>query len=132
MAEDRALRAAREAISLVREVVDLPLSIRLWDGSLEPLGAEPSGDLAIRIETPGVLPSLLRRPTLDRAIRHYAHGRIDIEGGSWIDIGTPFALDNTYKRRARKLPKAKLLKMLAPLLLAKGDHPDASRGVRRR
>ena len=128
MAEDRALRAAREAISLVREVVDLPLSIRLWDGSLEPLGAEPSGDLAIRIETPGVLPSLLRRPTLDRAIRHYAHGRIDIEGGSWIDIGTPFALDNTYKRRARKLPKAKLLKMLAPLLLAKGDHPDASRG----
>lgn len=128
MAEDRVLRAAREAIALVRDTVDLPLSIRLWDGSMEPLGIAPKGDLAIRVETPGVLPSLLRRPTLDRAIRHYAHGRIDIEGGNWVDIGMPFALDNTYKRRARKLPKGKLLKILAPLLMAKGDHPDASRG----
>ncbi|MEM7212863.1 MAG: SAM-dependent methyltransferase, partial [Pseudomonadota bacterium] len=127
MAEDRVLRAARNAIAIVRETVDLPLSIRLWDGSLEPLGAEPQGDLAIRVDTPGVLPSLLRRPTLDRAIRHYAHGRIDIEGGSWVDIGMPFALDNTYKRRARKLSKGKLLRTLAPLLMAKGDHPDASR-----
>ena len=128
MAEDSKLRAARTALGMVRETVDLPLSVRLWDGSVEPLGQNVQGDLAIRIETPGVLPSLLRRPTLDRAIRHYAHGRIDIEGGSWVDIGMPFALDNTYKRRARKLSKAKLLRVLAPLLLAKGDNPDASRG----
>ncbi|MEM7190380.1 MAG: cyclopropane-fatty-acyl-phospholipid synthase family protein [Pseudomonadota bacterium] len=127
MSEDRKLAAARKAIALIRETVDLPLSVRLWDGSLEPLGAG-AGELALRIETPGVLPSLLRRPTLDRAIRHYAHGRLDIEGGTWVDIGAPFSLDNTYKRRARKLPKAKLLRILAPLLVAKGDHPDASRG----
>ena len=128
MAEDSKLRAARAALAMVRETVDLPMSVRLWDGSVEPLGRDVQGDLAIRVETPGVLPSLLRRPTLDRAIRHYAHGRIDIEGGSWVDIGMPFALDNTYKRRARKLSKGKLLKTLAPLLLAKGDHPDDSRG----
>ena len=127
MSDDRKLAAARKAIALVRETVDLPLSVRLWDGSLEPLGAN-AGELALRIEPPGVLPSLLRRPTLDRAIRHYAHGRLDIEGGSWVDIGQPFALDNTYKRRARQLPKAKLLRILSPLLLARGDHPDASRG----
>jgi cyclopropane-fatty-acyl-phospholipid synthase len=128
MAEDRALRAARDAIALIRETVDVPLSIRLWDGSLEPLGSAPNGGLAIRVETPGVLPSLLRRPTLDRAIRHYAHGRLDIEGGSWVDIGMPFALDSTFRRRARTLPKGKLLAVLAPLLMARGDHPDTSRG----
>ncbi|MEM0988486.1 MAG: cyclopropane-fatty-acyl-phospholipid synthase family protein [Pseudomonadota bacterium] len=128
MADDRHLRAARKAAALIREQVDLPLSLRLWDGSLEPLGHDPKPGLALRIETPGVLPSLLRRPTLDRAIRHYAHGRLDIEGGTWVDIGTPFALDKTYKRRARKLPKAKLLSTLLPLLTAKGDHPDDSRG----
>ena len=127
MADDKLITAARRAIALVRDTVDLPLSVRLWDGSLEPLGAG-AGDLALRIETPGVLPSLLRRPTLDRAIRHYAHGRLDIEGGSWVDVGAPFALDNTYKRRARKLPKAKMARILAPLLFARGDHPDASRG----
>ncbi len=113
---------------MIREQVDLPLSLRLWDGSLEPLGSAPTPGLAVRIETPGVLPSLLRHPSLDRAIRHYAHGRLDIEGGTWIDIGAPFALDNQYKRRARKLSKAKLMATLMPLLTAKGDHPDASRG----
>lgn len=128
MAEDRLLRSARTAIAFVREQVDLPLSLRLWDGSLEPLGRNAPEGLAIKVATPGVLPSLLRRPTLDRAIRHYAHGRLDIEGGSWVDIGRPFALDNSYKRRARKLSKAKMMRLLAPFLLAKGDNPDASRG----
>ncbi|MEM9099790.1 MAG: cyclopropane-fatty-acyl-phospholipid synthase family protein [Pseudomonadota bacterium] len=84
--------------------------------------------MAIRIETPGVVPSLLRRPTLDRAIRHYAHGRIDIEGGSWVDFGEPFALDNSAKRRLKQIPKARLAMALAPFLLAKGDNPDQSRG----
>lgn len=126
--EDRLLRAARKAAALIREEVDLPLSLRLWDDSLEPLGADPTPGLAIRVETPGVLPSLLRRPSLDRAIRHYAHGRLDIEGGTWIDIGMPFTLDNQYKRRARKISKAKLAATLMPFLTARGDHPDASRG----
>ena len=129
MPEDRLLHAARRAAGLIRDHVDLPHALRLWDGTLEPLGSNPSG-LAIRIETPGVLPSLLRRPSLDRLIRHYAHGRLDIEGGTWVDFGRPFALDNTYRRRAKALPKLRLLTALAPFLTARGDHPDTSRGYR--
>ena len=128
MSDDRLLRTARKAAKLIREQVDLPLSVRLWDDSLEPLGANPTPGLAIRIETPGVLPSLLRRPTLDRAIRHYAHGRLDIEGGTWVDIGAPFALANQYKRRFRKISKTKLAALALPFLTAKGDSPDATRG----
>ncbi|MEM9371006.1 MAG: cyclopropane-fatty-acyl-phospholipid synthase family protein [Pseudomonadota bacterium] len=128
MSEDKLLKAARNAIALIRDAADIPMSVRLWDGSLEPLGRDVPEGTAIRIETPGVLPSLLRRPTLDRAIRHYAHGRIDIEGGSWVDFGHPFALDNSVKRRLRKIPKGALLSAMMPLLLARGDHPDESRG----
>ncbi len=127
MADDRLLTAARRAIALIREYVDMPLSVRLWDGSIEPLGQNPPEGLAIRVETPGVLPSLLRRPTLDRAIRHYAHGRIDIEGGTLIDIGTPFAVDKGFRRRMRRIPKARMARILMPFLIARGDSPDASR-----
>lgn len=128
MADDRLLKAAREAIRLLRQHLDAPLSVRLWDGSLEPLGADAPEGLAIRIETPGVLPSLLRWPTLDRVIRHYAHGRIDIEGGTLVDIGKPFAVNSHFRRRLRQLPKTRLARLALPLLTAKADSPDAGRG----
>ncbi|MEM7178899.1 MAG: cyclopropane-fatty-acyl-phospholipid synthase family protein [Pseudomonadota bacterium] len=128
MAEDKVLQAVRRALALVRDVADIPISVRLWDGSVEPLGRDAPPGLAVRIETPGVVPSLLRRPTLDRAIRHYAHGRIDIEGGSWVDLGRPFALDNSVRRRLRKVPRGTLARILLPLIVARADNPDASRG----
>ena len=128
MANDRALTAARKAIALLRQHLDAPLSVRLWDGSLEPLGENAPPGLAIRIETPGVLPSLLRWPSLDRVIRHYAHGRIDIEGGTLIDIGGPFAVDSHFRKRLRKIPKGKLARLALPLLMSRADSPNASRG----
>ena len=79
---EKRLEAARRAIALLRERMDGHFSVRLWDGSVEKLGANASTDLLLCITSPGVLPSLLRRPSLDRLIRHYAHGRIDIEGGA--------------------------------------------------
>jgi cyclopropane-fatty-acyl-phospholipid synthase len=75
-----------------------------------------------------VLPSLLRRPSLDRLIRHYAHGHIDIEGGTIVDIGMPFAVNKTARKRLRRIGKLKLLKTLWPLLTARGISPDETRG----
>ncbi len=124
---DRCLEAARRAVGLVREALDGHFSIRLWDGSLEPLGRDVVPGLAVRINSPGVIPSLLRRPTLDRVIRHYAHGRIDIEGGTLIDIGGPLAGAGGSRRRLRRIDKMALAKALWPLLLARGDHPDTGR-----
>ncbi len=124
---ERLLKATRRAISLVRDRLDGHFSIRLWDGSLEPLGTNVTPGLAIQINTPGALPSILRRPSLDRMIRHYAHGRIDVEGGTIIDIAAPFAVDKQAKRRLKSIDKMIILRALWPLLLASGDHPDASR-----
>lgn len=126
--DDKLLSAARRAIDLVRRHANVPLTLRLWDGSMESLSDTPAGGPALQINSPGVLPSLLRRPSLDRAIRHYAHGRIDIEGGTWVDLGLPFALDNGVRRRVRRVPKLALVRALAPMITARGDHPDASRG----
>ena len=125
--DDRMLLAVRRAIAMVRDRLDGHFSVRLWDGSLEPLGNDVVPGLAIQINTPGVLPSILRRPSLDRVTRHYAHGRIDIEGGTLIDIAGPFALDKSARRRLKELSRWALFVALWPLLIAKGDHPDASR-----
>ena len=124
---DRRLVAARRAIGMIREALDGHFSVRLWDGSLEPLGRDVVPGLAIRINSPGVIPSLLRRPTLDRVIRHYAHGRIDIEGGTLIDIGAPLTAAGGSRKRLRRIDKWTLAKTLWPLLIAKGDHQDTGR-----
>ncbi len=126
MSDTRHLKAIRKLAALIREEVDAHFSLRLWDGSLEPLGRAPVSGLALRIGSPGVLTSLLRWPTLDRVLRHYANGRIDIEG-SILDLAEPLALDREYRRRFKRIGKGKALRILAPLTLGKADHPDAAR-----
>ncbi len=125
--DDKALQAARQAIAQVREALDAHFSVRLWDGSLEPLGENVKPGLALVLASPGLLPSLLRWPSLDRIIRHYAHGRIDIEGGTLLDLAGPFALDKARRRRLRQIDKWRMAKTLLPLLTARADSPDASR-----
>ncbi len=127
MKDDRTLRAARRIAALIREDVDAHFSLRLWDGSVEPLGQAVTPDLAIRIAAPGVIASLLHRPSLDRLIRHYAKGHIEIEGGSMIDIAEPLAIDRPYRRRFKKLRRGPLMRSLAPFFFAKGAHPDSTR-----
>ncbi len=127
MGDDRKLRAARRLAGLIREKVDAHFSVRLWDGSLEPLGADPVPGLALRIDAPGVISSILHRPSLDRLIRHYAKGGIDVEGGSLVDLLEPLAHDRSYRRRFKKIGKAEVLRTLVPLFFAKGDPPDGTR-----
>ncbi len=73
-------------------------SVRLWDGSDVPLGRTATRTLDITIASPGVVASLLKRPTLDRIIRHYAHGEIGLEGGTLIDLAEGLAWDGAGKR----------------------------------
>lgn len=125
--DDRLLAATRQAIGMIRDAVDAHFSVKLWDGSVEPLGRSVQPGLQVAINSRGVLPSLLRGPSLDRVIRHYAHGRIDILGGTIIDIGEPFALDQSKRKALKRIDKMALFKTLWPLLTAKADSPDASR-----
>ena len=79
MTADKAARQLEAARALAGELgrqLQIDASLRLWDGSLVPLGPSPQGKLAITIGSAGVISSILRRPTLDRIIRHYAHGQL--------------------------------------------------------
>ncbi|MFK7793644.1 MAG: class I SAM-dependent methyltransferase [Devosiaceae bacterium] len=127
MGDDKQIRAARALIGLLRERADAHFSVRLWDGSLEPLGENPVPGLAVKITSPGVLSSLLHRPSLDRMLRHYANGGISVEGGSLIDLAEPLALDRTYRRKLKSVSKGQFVRHLAPFFFARGDHPDVAR-----
>lgn len=128
MTQDHGLTATRRIAALLRDEVDIPLSLKLWDGTIEPLGRDLSHPLAIALTSPGVLPSLLRRPTLDRLIRHYVGGHIEIEGGSWIDLGRCLAGDREIKRRLRKLPRGRLALLAARLAFGKAGRVPQVRG----
>ncbi|MFP3921035.1 MAG: class I SAM-dependent methyltransferase [Dichotomicrobium sp.] len=122
----RQLSAARDLAAHLGEHLDLDASVRLWDGTRVPLGRDPSGPLTIAIASPGVIASLLRRPTLDRLIRHYAAGDIGLEGGSLIDLGQQ--LEGGGARKSLKgISKRRVARGLLPFLFARAQAPGRAR-----
>ncbi len=120
------LAAARRLIEEVASALDIDASVRLWDGSLVPLGREVKSPLTLTIAGPGVVASLLRWPTLDRLIRLYAKGRIGLEGGTLIDLGLQLRQTST-RRRLKHLGKLRLVRRLLPFLFVPADRPGRSR-----
>lgn len=80
------LQAARNICAHVAETMDAGVSVRLWDGTRIPLGDRGDSPWEIVIKSPGVLGTILRRPTLETAIRQYAQGGIDFMGGPLMDF----------------------------------------------
>ena len=125
-ADDKLLDRAKALIGDLRQALNAPISVRLWDGSLHPLGEGGESGPAITIAGPGIIASILRRPTLDRLIQHYAHGQIGLEGGTIIDLGE--RLENGGRRAGfGDLNKARLARHLWPFLFARAEPPGRSR-----
>ncbi|NNJ26852.1 class I SAM-dependent methyltransferase [Alienimonas chondri] len=120
--DTKQLAAARKAIAHLRETVDAPFSIELWDGSREPLGSNPHPELRIALAGPGVIGTLIRRPTLDNAVRLYATGQIEFRGGSLIDFGDLARVPGSTKK-LRGVSKKTLLKAALPFLFSKAETP---------
>ncbi len=118
--EARRLEAATTALGHVSEALDARFSVRLWDGSLVPMGRSVEPGLCVSIAGPGVIGSLLRRPTLDNLVRHYATGKIDVDGGDLMAFGEAARVDRSSKR-LKTLSKALLLKSALPFLLAPAE-----------
>ncbi|MEZ5843522.1 MAG: cyclopropane-fatty-acyl-phospholipid synthase family protein [Hyphomicrobiaceae bacterium] len=124
---DRYLAPARRLVAEIARSLDADIAVRLWDGSLLPLGSRPAPPLAIAIGSPGVIASLIRRPTLDRLIQHYAAGQIGIEGGTLIDLGRAIEAGGDSRRRIRSVDKWKVAAALWPFLLAPAERPGRGR-----
>ena len=84
ISDQRRLDAARRIFEHLAAVVDIPFSLRLWDGTMVPLGHDASADRYFSISGPGVLGSLLRRPSLENLFRHYVSGHIEVHGSDLV------------------------------------------------
>lgn len=124
---DVKLDAARAVLTHIAEVLDARISIRLWDGSVIPLGRDADPTKYLSISSPGVIGSLLRWPTLDNVIRHYAAGRIDFHGGDLMAFIDAARVGNSRKR-LKEVRKGLLLKNALPFLFARADKTETEHG----
>ena len=125
---ERQLEAARGLARELADKLDLNASLRLWDGSLTPLGSNVTGPFEISIADAGVIGSLLRWPTLDNFIRHYVDKGIDFSGGTLIDLGSQLNRGG----RSVKLKGREALKLARQALRrscsARGEVADGDQG----
>lgn len=121
--ETKQLAAAKALAEALAEKLDLNLWLTLWDGANLPLGREVTSQLEIRIADPGVIATMLRRPSLDTMIQLYIAKRIDFEGGTLVDFGQEFIRPKGGVK-FKNLPKLAMAKGLAPFLFAPAEPPD--------
>ncbi len=121
--DERQLEAARSLLAELAAQIDSRISVRLWDGSLVPMGHKVEPDLAISISGPGVLGSMLRRPTPDNLVRHYARGQIDFHGTDLYSFIDTARVGNSRKR-AKSVRKSAVARALLPFLLTPPDSSD--------
>lgn len=120
---DRRTRAAHTFLRYLSEIVDLPLTVRLWDGSEFPARTGDEPGIAVSISSPGVITSLVRRPTLDNLLRHFALKHIDYHGADFYSFLERLRLDGSRKK-LKQLSKWKAVKALAPFLFGKSESTD--------
>lgn len=130
--EERRLTAARRIFAHLAEAMNADFSVRLWDGTTIPMGRdvdghETDGQFVVAITGPGVLATLLRRPTLETLMRHYATGRIAVHGGSLLDFVEAMRR-RRVKLRGRDLKKRYLFRQALPLLLTPADSAEVGHG----
>lgn len=102
--------AGRELFQHVSERIDTPFSIRLWDGTVIPMGPHADPKLLITIANPHVIGAIVRRPSLETLMRQWATGGIDTSGADLLTF--------IEKARAKK-SKLKLRDFSVPYLVAR-------------
>lgn len=124
---ERQLEAAKELARELGSKLDINASLRLWDGSVTPLGNNVTGPFEISIANAGVIGSLLRWPTLDSFISQYVNKGIDFSGGTLIDLGSQLNKGGrSVKLKGRDA--LKLIGKLSPFLLARSDEASDDQG----
>ena len=116
---DSQLKSIRELLTSIAEPLDLNVSVRLWNGEVIPLGANADGKYIISLSGPGVIGSLLRRPTLEMLVRLYATGHIDFEGGDLMEFSEALKTRQSNRERLKQISKVMLAKRTLPFLFAK-------------
>ncbi len=114
----RQLALAKEFFEALAGKLDSKVSVRLWDGTVVPLGREPAEGIELSISGPGVIGSLLRRPTAENLLCHYARGHIDFQGTDLVSFIQTIRVKGS-RRRSRSIAKSLLLRMALGFGLAR-------------
>lgn len=116
--ENWLLARMHRALTHIAEALNIPLTFCLWDGSTVAAGEGSEPEYRVRVSDRGVIASLLKRPTPENLIRHYATGNVAIEGGNLIDIGEAVR-KHLKKHDIGKVSKNLLLRQLWPFLFVR-------------
>jgi len=115
---DRAIRQIeilREWIEQAAPHLNSTLSVRLWDGSIVPLGPDAKRDILLAINSPEAVRRLMFSPRLMTVFEIYAENLIDIEGGTPLDAVRRWDHIAVLKF-ARSLNKMQLARTLWPFV----------------
>ena len=122
------VKSLTEVLEFIARHLNLRLSVRLWNGDEIPLGREVHANLFISLSGPGVVGTLLRRPTLETVTRLYAQGHIDIHGGNLLDIHAALQTNGSSRAAIRQISKLFLAKKALPFLFTKTSDADLEHG----
>lgn len=123
--DETLLKAAKNLHPHLAEAIDSRISIRLWDGSIFPLGKNSDPNIFLSISDSGVIGSLMRRPTVENVVMHYARGQLDFHGADLLTFIETARVKNSRKR-AKTIRKWAMARELLPFLFApaKPAHDD--------
>ena len=122
------LTSITAVLEAIAERLDLRCSARLWNGDIVPLGKNVNPRLVISISGPGVVGSLIRRPSLETLARLYAKGHIDFHGGDLLDIHEALQPEGSSRKALRDVSKRFLAKKALPFLFTKTTDNDLENG----
>ena len=124
---DSQLDAIKSSLAHIAEEMDLNLTVRLWNDEVIPLGKNAKSDLQVVISDPGVVGSLVRRPTAENLLNLYATGQLDLSGGNLIVFRDAVRVKGSSRKRLKSLSKRLLLRNAIPFLFAKTDKAELER-----
>lgn len=122
------IESIKKVLTTVADPLDLNVSVRLWNGDVVPLGNEVDGRFVISLSGPGVVGSLVRKPTLETLVRLYATGHIDFEGGDLIEFSEALRTKRANRQKLKQISKTMLVKRTLPFVFAKTNVADLTHG----
>jgi cyclopropane-fatty-acyl-phospholipid synthase len=112
---DRRAAALRRLGETLSGALNMDVALRLWDGTVVPLGPRWSGGLAIAVRRPGAVSRLLWRPRLTTLVELVAAGDIVLEGGTLLDLAARRPEGGT-RGLLRQVDRVALVRALLPFL----------------
>src|SRR5687768_2806380 len=107
------LEAARRIFGLAARRLEAEVGVKLWDGSVIPLGGGERADIRIVIRSPAVIRRLLLSPNMMTIFELYASGELDFEGGTPLAFARRWDLLKALQL-SRRVDGVVLLKSLWP------------------